>query len=185
MIKNMGNKNDEISINEDYDKIKIFVHESLLGSEFINSLDMVDARIVFYLIRTYSESLQQRIKTLESELREEQKLNNDNINFSMQKILSLESEIEKYMLIESKCNHSWFRTTKKYKPAWKCSNCGKVSLTKKNRNDKDNKETIIFPFTQEAVIKLRGLIFFDTPEKISIALPNEGFPYLIIDHTEF
>lgn len=89
------------------------------------------------------------------------------------------------MQLKTNCNHSWFRTTKNYKPAWKCYNCGEVSLTKKKRYDKDNKETMIYPFTEDALIKLRGLLFFGETEKIAIALPNDAAPYLIVDHTQY
>jgi hypothetical protein len=33
------------------------------------------------------------------------------------------------------CEHTWIRTTKDYKPAWKCFNCGVLSLTKKKRHE--------------------------------------------------
>ncbi len=33
------------------------------------------------------------------------------------------------------CQHTWIRTTKNYKPAWKCFNCGELSTVKKKRHE--------------------------------------------------
>jgi len=48
-----------------------------------------------------------------------------------------------------------------------------------------NKETMIYPFTEDAVSKLTQLMFFGKIEKIAIAVTDGNAPYLIVDHTEF
>lgn len=46
-------------------------------------------------------------------------------------------------------------------------------------------ETMVYPFTEDAISKLTQLMFFGRIEKVAIAAPNNDAPYLIIDHIEF